>query len=110
MEAPILMVEEYWMNTHFSISRFYGGMKFNGYSYKIVNKNGITLAELSDPSSPYYVKDGKAIPAGEPADLVMEDWIPVYRAIGREKIFALINDGCSLKEAYAAAGLRYKKK
>lgn len=110
MEAPILMAEEYWMNMHFSIARYYGGMTFNGYSYKIVNKDGITLAELSDPSNSHYVKEGKAIPPGEPADLVRTDWLPVYRAIGREKTIALIKDGSSLEEAYAAAGLKFKKK
>lgn len=110
MDAPIIMTEEYWAKTQLSIARYYGGINYNGYSYKIVNNNGITLEELSNPSSPHYVKDGKAIPAGEPADLVREDWLPVYRVVGRDKTFALIKDGSSLKEAYGVAGLKFKKK
>ena len=97
--TAIIMSEEYWANTHLSIARYYGGIKLNGDEYKIVNKDGITLEELSDPRSEHYVKEGKAIPAGEPADLVLKEWIPIYRKFGREKTIELAKRGLSLKEA-----------
>lgn len=91
--SPILMEEGYWMNSHLSIARHYGGYIYNDCEYLIVNKFGITLKELSDKSSPHYVGDGddvKAIPPGEPADLVKTDWIPVYKTLGREKFIEYI--------------------
>lgn len=99
MKELIIMTEEYWMNSQFSVARFYGGIVFRKKQYYIVNKDGITLYELSDPSSPYYVKDGKAIPPGETADLVQTDWIPVYKALGRKKTFELVQSGKTLGEA-----------
>lgn len=69
---PICMAEEYWANSYFSVARYYGGIQMNQYSYKIVNKEGITIFELSDPENEHYVGDGdeQAIKPGEPADLV----------------------------------------
>lgn len=99
MGTPVIMEESYWMNTHLSVARYYGGVIFMKKQYDIVNKDGITLYELSDPSSPYYVKDGKAIPPGEPADLVQTDWIPVYKALGRKKTFEIVKSGKTLGEA-----------
>lgn len=97
--STIIMTEEYWANSHLSVARYYGGIKVNGHEYKIVNKDGITLEELSDPRSEHYVKEGKAIPPGEPADLVLKEWIPVYRKLGREKMIRLVKLGVSLEEA-----------
>lgn len=94
------MTEEYWANSQFSVARYYGGLQIGGKSYKIVNKQGATIFELSDPDSPYYVGDGNmAIPPGEPADLVREDWIPVYRKLGREKFIEVVKQNMSLKDA-----------
>lgn len=97
--SAVIMTEEYWANSYFSVARYYGGIKVNGDEYKIVNKDGITLEELSDPRSKHYVKEGKAIPAGEPADLVLNDWIPIYRKLGRDKTIELVRNGIDLKEA-----------
>lgn len=36
---------------------------------------------------------------GEPADLVMDDWLPVYRSLGREEFIKLLKRGVSLEEA-----------
>lgn len=95
------MTEEYWANSQFSVARYYGGLSIGGKSYKIVNKQGATIFELSDPDSPYYVGDGvkKAIEPGEPADLVREDWIPIYKRLGREKTIELVKQGVTLAEA-----------
>lgn len=98
MNAVIIM-EQYWANSYFSIARYYGGVKIDGHEYKIVNKEGVTLEELSNPSSKHYVKSSKAIPPGEPADLVRKDWIPVYRKLGRDRTLELVRDGVSLAGA-----------
>lgn len=94
------MTEEYWANSQFSVARYYGGLQIGGKSYKIVNKQGATIFELSDPDSPYYVGDGNmAIPPGEPADLVLEEWIPIYKKLGRDKTIELVKQGVSIQEA-----------
>ena len=97
--SAVIMTEEYWANSYLSIARYYGGIKVNGDEYKIVNKDGVTLEELSDPSSKHYVKSGMAIPPGEPADLVLKEWIPIYRNLGRVKTIELVKRGFSIKEA-----------
>lgn len=91
---PICMAEEYWINTYFSVARYYGGIKTDKYSYKIVNKNGITLFELSDPDSKHYVGGGdkKAIEPGDPADLVREDFLPFYRKLGRDTFIQVLTE------------------
>lgn len=94
------MTEEYWANTQFSIARHYGQIQINGRHYIIVNKQGVTIFELSNPNSKNYVGDDKmAIPPGEPADLVRADWIPVYRKLGRERFIEVIKQNMSLKDA-----------
>lgn len=98
MNAVIIM-EQYWANSHFSIARYYGGVKIDGHEYKIVNKEGVTLEELSNPSSKHYVGDGMAIPPGEPADLVRKDWLPIYKKLGRDRTIELVKNGTALKEA-----------
>lgn len=92
--APIAMTEEYWANSHMSIARYYGGVTFNGHEYQIVNKHGITIFELSDPSSKHYVGGGnkKAIEPGEPADLVRKDFITYYRGLGRDRFLDVLKE------------------
>lgn len=96
----VIMTEEYWANSQFSVVRYFGEIRINGKSYKIVNKQGATIFELSDPDSPYYVGDGvkKAIEPGEPADLVLEEWIPYYKKLGRDKIIECVKKNMTLKE------------
>lgn len=103
MTNPVLFTEEYWANSQLSVVRYFGGCEFNGKEYKIVNKDGISVEELSNPLSKHYNgKDGYAIPPGEPADLVMVDWIPVYRKLGRDAVIRLVKDnvpiGVALKK------------
>ena len=97
----IIMTEEYWANSQFSVARYYGGLQIGGKSYKIVNKQGATIFELSDPDSPYYVGDGNMAipPPGEPADLVLEEWIPIYKKLGRERTIECVKQGMSVHEA-----------
>ena len=99
--APILMTEEYWANSQLSIARYYGGIAIGKIDYRIVNKEGISLFELSDPESKHYVGDDKkAIEPGEPADLVQKVWIPIYRKFER---------GTELS-CYFSKGFTYSKK
>lgn len=94
------MTEEYWANSQFSVARYTGGLSIGKKSYYIVNKEGATIFELSDPDSPYYVGDGvkTAIEPGEPADLVLEEWIPYYKKLGRDKIIECVKKNMTLKE------------
>jgi len=78
---PILMTEEFWANSQFSIARYYGQIKVGGDLYVIVDQKGRTLMECSIIAE----KEGrdKAIEPGEPADLIREEFIPLYREYGR---------------------------
>lgn len=86
--SPILMTEEYWMNSQLSIARFYGRIMFNGHEYWILDKQGRDLWECTDIAN----KEGraKAIEAGEPADLVRHDFRKVYRDLGRDKFLEIL--------------------
>lgn len=97
-DYPILMVEEYWVNSQLSIARYYGKINFNGHIYVIVNKHGETLFEISARMDKEG-KGGKAIPPGEPADLVQSEWVPVYKRLGRDRVIELIENHVPLKEA-----------
>lgn len=70
--TPILIEEAYWMNSQMSVARFYGGMKFNGEEYVIVPPKN---------------------------DLLLSKWVPVYKALGRERTVNLIKSGTSLEVA-----------
>lgn len=96
MNEPLIMTEEYWANTHLSIARYYGKIKFNGREYWIVNKDGIDVFALSVMAQ----KEGKdkAIEPGEPCDLVLRELVPAYHKLGRDKILELVKQGKSEKE------------
>ena len=85
------MTEEYWKNSHLSIARFYGQIVYNGKYYIIVDKHGTDIFELSARAD----KEGrqKAIEPGEPCDLCRRDFIPVYKALGRDRLFELLDNG-----------------
>jgi hypothetical protein len=86
----ICMDEEYWGNSQLSVARYYGGIIINSIKYKIVNKHGITLGELSDIGSKHYVNEGKAIPPGEPADLIQASFIKYYKKLGRDRFLDIL--------------------
>lgn len=98
---PLIMTEEYWANSQFSIARYYGGINFNGYRYVIVNKEGKDVWECSEEAE----KAGreKAIEPGEPADLCIVSLVSSYRKLGRDKIIELVKEGKSEKEIKAIA-------
>lgn len=96
--TTILMTEEYWANTQFSIVRYYGSIDINGKRYIIVNKEGKDLIQCSIEAE--KEGRGKAIEAGEPADLILAEWQPIYRALGRDTFIEYLKDGNNdLKEA-----------
>ena len=106
--STLLMTEEYWSNSQFSVARFYGGCTINGRHYMIVNKEGIDLFTLSMQA------EGKgekyAIPPGQPADLVADCLVPAYRKLGRDKIWQLIGEGKTVEEVNEIAGIKKNKK
>lgn len=80
----ILLTKEAWMSSYFSVARFSGGITVTGDGGKkreffVVNKEGKTLMQVG-------------IPAGEPADLVDNEFIPLYKKLGREKFIEIVKD------------------
>ena len=93
------MTEEYWMNSQFSVARYYGGINISGHEYIIVNKEGKDIFECSRIAE----KEGrdKAIEAGEPADLILATLQKAYKKLGRDRIIELIKEGKTEKEIKA---------
>lgn len=100
-QYPLLMTEEFWVNSQFSVARYYGCMTYNGRKYIILDKHGRDLWECSAIAK----REGreKAIEPGEPADLVLETLRFAYRKLGRERIIELIEQGKTEKEIKEAA-------
>jgi len=87
----IVMTEEYWANSQFSIARYYPtGINIDGHLYIIVDKKGRDIYEASAAAE----KEGreKAIMPGEPADLIRSDFQQLYRELGREAFLRTIRD------------------
>ena len=83
------MTEEFWANSQLSVARYYGRIQFNGKTFWVLDKHGHDLWECTRIAN----EEGKekAIEAGEPADLVREDFIKVYKDLGRDKFLELLN-------------------
>ena len=92
----ILMTEEYWATSQFSIARYYGRIKVGGIEYIIVNKEGKDVFELSVEAE----KAGRenAIEPGEPCDLIDKRYQPIYRKVGRDKFIEWVKEGLELKQ------------
>lgn len=100
------MDEEYWANSYYSIARYYGVVNINGKQFLIVNKEGKDIYECSAEAE----REGreKAIPPGEPADLVHEDFVPYYKKLGRDEFLRILTenntaDHTTLHEIYKNA-------
>lgn len=89
--TPILMTEEFWAESHFSVVRHTGTIKAFGREYIIVNMEGKDIFECSAEAE----KQGreKAIEPGEPCDLVDRRYVPIYRKIGRDKFIEWVKEG-----------------
>ena len=96
----IVMTEEYWANSMFSIARYYGKISIDGHEYVIVDKRGHDIFECSIEAQ----KAGreKAIEPGEPADLCRTDFVPFYRKLGREQFLRFIEENHDIDTAKAA--------
>lgn len=109
MKEPILITEEYWANSQFSVVRYTGGMQMNGVHYIICNKEGKDIYECSLEAE----KAGrdKAIEPGEPCDLIDTRYLPVYRKMGRDKFIELLKEhqDLTLEKAFELAGIEVKK-
>lgn len=70
------------MNSQLSIARFYGGIKFNGEKYVIVPPKN---------------------------DLILSEWVPVYKKLGRDKTIKLIKEGMNIKEVMAKINVEQLK-
>ena len=90
MELPICMSEEFWACSQLSIARRFGGITNNGKRWIIVNSRGMDLFECTHEAN----KLGRdmAIPAGEPADLVRQDFVKYYRKLGRERFLEVLKE------------------
>ena len=93
---PIMMTEEFWADSQFSIVRHYGIIKAFGHEYIIVNKEGKDIFECSADAD----REGRdyAIAPGEPCDLVDQRYVPIYRAIGRDKFIEWVKEGLLLDD------------
>lgn len=70
--AGAIYTKEQWLDSQLSIARFYGGIRLNGVEYKVIPQT---------------------------FDLVRKEWIPVYNAVGREKMIEFLKSKLTLKEA-----------
>ena len=104
---PLVMAEEFWANSHFSIARYYGRIKISSNEYIIVNKEGKDIFECSSEAE----KAGrdKAIEPGEPCDLVLKQLVPVYRWLGRDEFLKRIKEGVKASELLQQFKERDKK-
>ena len=78
----IMFTKESWMNSQLSVAKYSGGihLTFDGgkkRTFLIVNKEGKELNQVS-------------IPAGEPADLVDKEFIPLYKKLGRNLFIGIV--------------------
>ena len=96
----IVMTEQYWANSMFSIARYYGKISVGGFDYVIVDKRGHDIFECSIEAE----KAGreKAIEPGEPCDLCRVDFVPIYRKLGREQFLKFIQENTDINTAKAA--------
>ena len=92
--SPILMTEEYWKESQLSIASRFGLIRFNGHNYIIVNKEGIDVLTLS--CMPEYKDKKKVIEPGEPCDLLLASFQPIYKELGREAFIRMLKDNHNL--------------
>lgn len=105
--SAIIMTEEYWASSPYSIARYYGGIKIGGVEYIIVNKEGKDLFECSAEAE----KAGreKAIEPGEPCDLIDKRYQPIYRKVGRDKFIEWVKEGLELKQMKERVNIEYAR-
>ena len=78
----ILFTKESWLRSQLSVAKYSGGVQIadedgKKRTFLIVNKEGKDLNQVS-------------IPAGEPADLVDKEFIPLYKKLGRTLFIGIV--------------------
>ena len=86
-KEPIIMTEECWSSSQFSLARHTGQISVNGVVYIIVNKEGKDIFECSHEAQ--RAGRDKAIEPGEPADLIDIKFIKYYKFLGRDKFIKI---------------------
>lgn len=86
----IVMTEDYWINSQFSIARFCGKIRIDNHEFVIVNKDGKDIFQLSAEAHKAGRKN--AIEPNEPADLCRTDFVPIYRKLGRDRFLKFLED------------------
>lgn len=104
---PIVMTEEYWANTHFSIARYCGSIKAFGHEYVIVNKDGLDIYACSVKAE--IEGREKAIEPGEPCDLCRTDFVSIYHKLGRDKFLEFVQAHPELQTVKQAIELLKKE-
>ena len=96
----IVMTEEFWRNSQFSVAKYTGQISIDGTKYFVVDKRGLDLLEASIDAQ----KTGReyAIEPGEPADLCRVDFIPIYKKLGRETFLQFIKENPDINNPKAA--------
>lgn len=91
----ILFTKENWLCSQLSVAKYSGGVQITGADGKkriflVVNQEGKDLSQVS-------------ISAGDPADLVDKEFIPLYKKLGRVLFIAIVeaNPSVSRKELKA---------
>lgn len=91
----ILFTKENWLCSQLSVAKYTGGVQITGddgkkRNFLVVNQEGKDLSQVS-------------IPAGDPADLVDKEFIPLYKKLGRVLFIAIVeaNPSASRKELKA---------
>ena len=75
---PLVMAEEYWVDSPLSLARYYGQIQFGGNLF------------------------------GEPADLCLAELVPVYKWLGRDEFLKRIKEGVKASELLAEYKARKK--
>lgn len=94
--TPIIMTEDYWANSPFSVVRYCGRISVLGHSYIIVDKHGKDIFRMSIEAT--RAGREKAIEPGEPCDLVRLEYVPIYAKVGRDKFIDMVERGLTLAE------------
>lgn len=99
-KVPILMSEEFWAKSPFSVARHTGCIKIDGREYMIVDKRGRDIYECTYEAQ--CVGRDNAIEAGEPADLCRTDFIPLYKKLGRDKFVRFLKENPDIEDVKTA--------
>ena len=89
VQRPILMTKDYWMNSYYSIARYYGSITINGNRYCIVEQHGYTIFEYTAALEQKKIKE---VSDEDPCDLIMEQFIKPYKVLGRKRFIMILKE------------------